>query len=140
MESMTLEQYILATVVFFGLLASALPQDWRITKVLTKLGALTFRATTKLPLTLLFVAASLTLSGCGAPKPGPTQTAEGAKVLCMITVQLAPKSEELAKQYGLTVDEFALQACVFVGQTARLVSVALEGIAGSGSVAGAPAQ
>jgi hypothetical protein len=137
---MTIEQYILATIVFCGLLASVLPQDWRITKVLTKLGALTLRATTKVPLALLFVAASLVLSGCGSPKPEPTQTAEGARVLCMITVQLAPKSEELAKQYGLTVDEFALQACGFVGQTAKIVSVAIEGIAGSGSVAGAPAQ
>jgi hypothetical protein len=137
---MTIEQYILATIVFFGLLASALPQEWRLTKVLTKLGALTFRATTKAPLALLFVAASLALSGCGSSKPGPTQTAEGARVRCMITVQLAPKSEELAKQYGLTIDEFALQACGFVGQTARIVSVALEGVAGSGSVAGAPAQ
>jgi len=47
---MTTEQltaYISEAIVVCGIVANFLPQEWRITKILTKIGGLTFRAQTK---------------------------------------------------------------------------------------------
>lgn len=63
---MTLEQlgaYFGAIVLTCGILASLLPQNWRITKLLTKIGALTVRAVTKIPPTVVLLVVFAT-QGC----------------------------------------------------------------------------
>lgn len=63
---MTLEQlgaYFGAIVLTCGILASILPQKWGITKLLTKVGALTVRAATKMPPTVVLLVV-FALQGC----------------------------------------------------------------------------
>ena len=129
---------ITSALVAKGVIAA----DCKWAKTVSVLCSMTFHAKSSILVLAIACAAggclAWTVTGCSSSKPTPAQpeqVADGARLACLVAVQVAPKSEQLAKQYGLTVDEFALQVCGFVGATAGAIgsAVALP-------TAGAPSQ
>lgn len=111
MNTETLFAYLGIIVTICGLLASCLPQRWTVTKILTKIGALTFRATTKIPPALLLVLALGITAACSSTPPQTTATTAervldvscplveiyGSTVLAELTGKPAEQFEALAK-------------------------------------------
>lgn len=87
---MTFEQlgaYFAAVVTICGILASIFPQQWAVTKWLTKIGALTFRAATKVPSAIALLLVAFILQGCSL------EAARNRRIAAHPTAMVEPRTQ-----------------------------------------------
>jgi hypothetical protein len=99
-----LSAYFGAIVLICGILASVLPQGWATTKLLTKVGALTMRAATKVPPVAALLLVTFVFSGCaGTFNEAKLAGAKARKAAPPSTVSTPTRCQALSeRQYWFT--------------------------------------
>jgi|WetSurMetagenome_2_1015567.scaffolds.fasta_scaffold153174_2 hypothetical protein len=131
----TISTYILAAIMICGVVSNLLPQGWALTKILTKIGALTFRAVTKVPLVAVFLLLLIPLQACAGTleeSRGQISLAKAAPGRCASLSNAAKWEGALAEGGAVLTGATGIAAWPVQGD-GRVALAITSGVVGAGT-------